>query len=183
MAAYVVHAARYYVDADGKPTKELDNMKTAIKPVRELYQRLFVARETISTASHDWELVLGVGRLKWSPADRHVLVQPIRIDLDAATGSLIVLRDDIFVSEQDMLSPDQLPAAEAVAALDADLDVNLTHGRDGDAVEDLAVAAEIGAGQAARLLEHQLRGDAILHVSADDDVAFAVGLEVNVVRP
>ncbi len=37
MAAYLAHAARYYVDAEGKPTKELENMKTAIKPVRELY--------------------------------------------------------------------------------------------------------------------------------------------------
>ena len=43
MAAYVVHAARYYVDADGKPTKELDNMKTAIKPVRELYAETLAA--------------------------------------------------------------------------------------------------------------------------------------------
>jgi hypothetical protein len=40
MAAYLAHAARYYVDAEGKPTKELDNMKTAIKPVRELYAEM-----------------------------------------------------------------------------------------------------------------------------------------------
>ncbi|QDU23916.1 tyrosine-type recombinase/integrase [Urbifossiella limnaea] len=37
LAAYLTHATRYYVDAAGKPTKELDNMKSAIKPARELY--------------------------------------------------------------------------------------------------------------------------------------------------
>jgi hypothetical protein len=37
LAAYLTHATRYYVDAEGQPTKELDNMKSAITPVRELY--------------------------------------------------------------------------------------------------------------------------------------------------
>ncbi len=40
MAAYLVCATRYYVDAEGKSTKELGNMKTAIRPVRELYADL-----------------------------------------------------------------------------------------------------------------------------------------------
>ena len=35
--AYYVHAERYYSDPDGKPTKELGCMKSATKPVRELY--------------------------------------------------------------------------------------------------------------------------------------------------
>ena len=43
MAAYLAHAARYYVDADGKPTKELGNMRAAIKPVRELYAETLAA--------------------------------------------------------------------------------------------------------------------------------------------
>lgn len=93
------------------------------KPVRELYQRLYVARETVAAASQDWELVLGVGRLKWSPVDRHVLVQPIHIELDEGTGTLLVLRDDAFVTEQEMLTPEQLPAADAIAGLEADLDI------------------------------------------------------------
>ncbi|HEX4609346.1 MAG TPA: site-specific integrase [Urbifossiella sp.] len=37
LAAYLTHATKYYVDAEGNPTKELENMKSAIKPVRELY--------------------------------------------------------------------------------------------------------------------------------------------------
>lgn len=37
LAAYLTHATRYYVDDRGKATKELENMKSAIKPVRELY--------------------------------------------------------------------------------------------------------------------------------------------------
>lgn len=36
LVAYLSHAARYYADATGKPTKELGNMKAALKPVREL---------------------------------------------------------------------------------------------------------------------------------------------------
>jgi integrase len=36
-AAYLAHATRYYADADGNPTKEIDNMKAAIRPARELY--------------------------------------------------------------------------------------------------------------------------------------------------
>lgn len=91
------------------------------KPTRDLYQKLYVARETIEAASQEWELVLGVGRLRWSPADRHVLVQPIRIDLDEASGALIVMREDPFTVEQDMLNPQQLPSADATAALWADL--------------------------------------------------------------
>jgi hypothetical protein len=35
LLAYYGHAERYYVDAAGKPTKELRNMKDATKPVRE----------------------------------------------------------------------------------------------------------------------------------------------------
>jgi site-specific recombinase XerD len=37
LAAYMEFAARYYVDADRKPTKELAVLKYAVKPVRELY--------------------------------------------------------------------------------------------------------------------------------------------------
>jgi integrase len=37
IAAYMAFAACYYVDTEGKPTKELENMKVATKPVRELY--------------------------------------------------------------------------------------------------------------------------------------------------
>lgn len=43
MAAYLAHAARYYVDADGTPTYEFANMKVAIKPVRELYAETLAA--------------------------------------------------------------------------------------------------------------------------------------------
>ena len=43
LAAYLVYAERYYIDAEGKPTKELDNMKTAIKPVRKLYAETIAA--------------------------------------------------------------------------------------------------------------------------------------------
>ena len=37
LAAYFTYAARYYVDAEGEPTNELENMKVAVRPVRELY--------------------------------------------------------------------------------------------------------------------------------------------------
>ena len=40
LAAYYDHAATYYVDATGKPTKELGCMKASTKPVRELYGEL-----------------------------------------------------------------------------------------------------------------------------------------------
>ncbi|MCI0700249.1 MAG: hypothetical protein L0241_04110 [Planctomycetia bacterium] len=46
MAAYMAFAARYYVDADGKPTKELENMKVATKPVRELHAETLAAEFT-----------------------------------------------------------------------------------------------------------------------------------------
>ena len=93
----------------------------ASKPTRELYQRLYIAREMVAAESQEWELVLGVGRLRWTPADRHVLVQPLRIDLDEQSGALLVTREDPFHSEQDMLSPEQLPGDDATAALRADL--------------------------------------------------------------
>ncbi len=37
LLAFVEHAKRYYVDQDGKPTKELLVLRYAIRPVRELY--------------------------------------------------------------------------------------------------------------------------------------------------
>ena len=37
LGKYYEHAVSYYSDSDGKPTKELACMKSAIKPVRELY--------------------------------------------------------------------------------------------------------------------------------------------------
>ena len=94
----------------------------ATKPTRDLYQRLYVARETLAAAAQDWELVLAVGRLRWSPADRHILVQPAHIDLNDTTGALSVIREDVFVVEQDMLSPEQLPGADVTSALGTDLD-------------------------------------------------------------
>lgn len=42
--AYYEHAERYYVDAGGQPTKELGCMKSATKPVRELYGELPAAQ-------------------------------------------------------------------------------------------------------------------------------------------
>ena len=40
LAAYLVHASGYYVDAAGKPTKEFANMKAAIEPLRGLHAEL-----------------------------------------------------------------------------------------------------------------------------------------------
>ena len=40
LAAYLDHAERYYVDPDGKPTKELSRLKYAMRPVRDLYAGL-----------------------------------------------------------------------------------------------------------------------------------------------
>jgi len=40
LLAYLRFAASYYVAPDGKPTKELECMKSAIRPVRELYAAL-----------------------------------------------------------------------------------------------------------------------------------------------
>jgi hypothetical protein len=37
LAAYLVHAERYYADAAGNPTSEVTSVKRSIKPVRELY--------------------------------------------------------------------------------------------------------------------------------------------------
>ena len=42
--AYYEHAEKYYADADGKPTKEIGCMKSATKPVRELYGELPAAQ-------------------------------------------------------------------------------------------------------------------------------------------
>lgn len=91
------------------------------KPTRDLYQKLYTARETITAASQDWELILAVGRLRWDESDRHVLVQPVHIELDETSGALKVLRDDAFILEQDMLNTEQLPSADAAAALADDL--------------------------------------------------------------
>jgi hypothetical protein len=44
LAAYLAHATRYYVDAAGQPTKELDDMKVALRPVRELYAETAAAQ-------------------------------------------------------------------------------------------------------------------------------------------
>ena len=40
LAAYLDHADRYYIDGDGKPTKELSVLKYAMRPVRQHYAHL-----------------------------------------------------------------------------------------------------------------------------------------------
>lgn len=92
------------------------------RPTRDLYQRLYIAKETIAAGSQDWELVLGVGRLKWNAADRHVLVQPVHIEMNDVSGELAVIRDGPMALEEDMLSPEQAPSVEVSATLALDLD-------------------------------------------------------------
>lgn len=91
-------------------------------PTREAYQKLYGIKELFDGSSQDWELVLGVGRLKWKDVDRHVLVQPIRIEMDPLSAALKVYSDDLFRVEEDMLSPEQKPSPRVSDELAVDLD-------------------------------------------------------------
>jgi integrase len=52
MAAFWIHAERYYVGADGKPTKELDSYRQAMKPLRTFYGESLAANFGPSALKH-----------------------------------------------------------------------------------------------------------------------------------
>jgi very-short-patch-repair endonuclease len=96
------------------------------KPIRDIYKRLFVTRETVQAASQEWEVVLGVGRLRWHDSvDRPLLVQGVRIDLDEESGDLVVTAEDPLAVELDMIDPTEWPTAEARAVIGDGLDLYL----------------------------------------------------------
>lgn len=96
------------------------------KPIRDIYKRLFVTRETLQAASQEWEVVLGVGRLRWNDSvDRPLLVQAVRIDLDEESGALVVSAEEPFAVELDMIDPTEWPTAESRAVLGEGLDLFL----------------------------------------------------------
>lgn len=72
IAAYMAFAARYYVDAEGKPTKELENMKVATKPVRELYADTLAAEFGPKALAAVRQHMIGLG---WCRALIRVVVQ------------------------------------------------------------------------------------------------------------
>lgn len=83
------------------------------KSARQFYTRLFQLRREAEKQSEELELVLGIGLLTWTPKDhdavqRHLYTAPMRIELDADSGSLSVqINDDVVTlnTELDMLDP------------------------------------------------------------------------------
>jgi very-short-patch-repair endonuclease len=75
--------------------------------VKKLYQSLFDTRSRIRDQDQDWELVLGIGRLRYAgpsvSLDRHLFTVQCDIDLDEIRGTLTVRIDDnkVFVAEDD----------------------------------------------------------------------------------
>jgi hypothetical protein len=75
--------------------------------VKKLYQSLFDTRSRIRDQDQDWELVLGIGRLRFAgptvSLDRHLFTVQCDIDLDEILGTLTVRIDDnkVFVAEDD----------------------------------------------------------------------------------
>jgi hypothetical protein len=84
-----------------------------LKPVRDVYGRLFSIHLTASGNSEELEVVCGMGCLAWKPDDhdevcRHTFTTPALVEFDDGTGRLTVRRGestDILSLELDMLDP------------------------------------------------------------------------------
>ncbi len=91
---------------------------------RELYADLFSIRDQLAVAPQDWEFLLGIGRLQIpvpnDRVDRHLIVVPLRMDLDPDSGSISLrLADGAEAkAEFDMLSSDELLDASAASDLE-----------------------------------------------------------------
>ncbi|NEE03785.1 hypothetical protein [Phytoactinopolyspora halotolerans] len=93
-----------------------------VRPVRAAYNELFDAYITSTGSPEEFELVLGVGCLTWTPDDhsavkRHLLTCPARIEFDDDSGRLSVLRGEARESmkvELDMLDPGLIRTHETV---------------------------------------------------------------------
>jgi very-short-patch-repair endonuclease len=92
------------------------------QPVIDLYQTLFLSYLKLSDHPEEFELVLGVGCLGWTPqgaslVKRHLLTSPADITFDASTAALAVgLRPHLenIKVELDMLEPSQITALDHV---------------------------------------------------------------------
>lgn len=84
-------------------------------PVRNLYKRLFAAADLATSQIDEYECVIAVGQLDWTPnadagrhVSRHLLTCPASIEHDDTTGAITIRPDpsnDSLVLELDMLDP------------------------------------------------------------------------------
>lgn len=91
--------------------------------LRRLYENAFQAREVLKGHPEDWELVLGIGRLRVpgaiEPLDRHLFTVHCVFDLDSTTGTLFVRRDEVasFRVEDEWIQGIPKPDRERLEAL------------------------------------------------------------------
>lgn len=124
--------------------QEWADREQADRPVRERYQQLFSAYQTLTGNPEAMELVVGLGYLCWhpdahDPVDRHLLTVPATIRFDDRTGRLTVERVEsprAFIVELDMLDPGltNKPGVTAIREEAADF---LAHPLDRDEVGTL----------------------------------------------
>lgn len=89
--------------------------------VRDVYTQIFKVGEQVASAPEDFELVLGLGRLRWEeqgqqPVDRHLVTMPVEVDLDDATGA-VAIRSTAGMEvrvELDMLEPSRWPHQDLI---------------------------------------------------------------------
>lgn len=89
---------------------------------RKIYQSLFSAQLAVTDHAEEFELVVGVGCLAWTPEGhdgvlRHLLTAPISIGLDDDTGTITVVVEqsiDAMSVELDMLDPELVTSPEKI---------------------------------------------------------------------
>jgi very-short-patch-repair endonuclease len=87
------------------------------RPVRDLYGSLFSTYVKVTSHTEEFELILGIGCLAWSPAGhpplrRHLLTSPAAIVLDDDSGTITVSAQPAFETltvELDMIDPSLVP--------------------------------------------------------------------------
>ena len=92
------------------------------RPARELYGSMFSTMEKIGNHGDEFEVVLGMVCLAWTPEEhepvsRHLLTAPVRFECDDETGEIVVVHDDSrdpLAVEVDMLDARLITNPEAI---------------------------------------------------------------------
>ena len=112
-----------------------------VNEVRKLYQRLFETRQRLLDQDEEWELVLGIGRLRYGLGsdylDRHFFTIKCEILLDEVSGTLRVIVDEsaTFIAEDDWVSRVSKPELQELINTQARL--NEVEGLDSERLKEV----------------------------------------------
>jgi len=103
-----------------------------VRPIQEIYSKLFRMFQLSNKLGESYETVLGLGFLVWNTKKnqeikRHIITAQTRIEFDSNTGGILIKAGSDgakMVFENDMLDPSELPPHDELQVIEASLNEN-----------------------------------------------------------